>query len=421
MLSSWSTQQDCCGWRGVKCDNITTRVTQLSLPCSTIPPTYIDEEDKSHCLTGSIYLSLLLLEFEFLNYLDLSNNDFLAIKFDSMHSQNCHNLSVATPPRQCVNSSALRYLDLSLNENLAMNSLQWLCFISSLEYLNLNGINLHKETNWLQLVTMLPSLSELRMDGCQLKDLSPSLQYANFTALRVLDLSKNKFYSELPKWLFNLSCGISDIYLYSSSLRGQLPKALLNLQLLEALILESNNLSGPIPNWLGELEHLQYLNLVRNMFFGSIPINLGNLSSLIVLAVGRNQLTGVVSERNFVKLSKLKILDIYSSPPLIFDFESHWVPPFQLEILVFGFAGPYLPEWLYAQRSIELLCICESSFKAQGKFWNFVSRVTELQLRENLIDGDLSNVLLNSTFLDVSSNDLKGYLPQLSSNVVFNL
>ncbi|RDX90167.1 Receptor-like protein 12, partial [Mucuna pruriens] len=418
VLSSWSTQQDCCEWKGVKCDNFTSRVTHLSLPCSTVPPTYIDKEDKSHCLTGSIYLSLLV-GFEFLNYLDLSNNDFLAIQFDSMHSQNFHNLSIATPPPYCVNSSALHHLDLSLNYNLAINNLQWLPHMSSLEYLNVEGIDLHKETNWLQLVTMLPALSELYMASCQLKDLSPSIQYANFTALKVLDLCENELHSDLSKWLFNLSCGISEIYLYSNSLRGQLPMALLNLRHLEVLILESNNLNGPIPNWLGVLEHLQYLNLASNMFSGSIPINLGNLSSLVVLAVTTNQWTGVVSERNFAKLSKLKILAIQSSPPLIFDFDSHWVPPFQLKILVFGFTGPYIPEWLYTQRSIERLKICESSFKAQGKFWNFVSRVAELHLQNNLIDGSLSNVLLNSTFLTISSNDLKGSLPQLSSNVVF--
>jgi len=186
LLSSWSTKLDCCEWKGVICNNITSRVTGITLPCSTTLPSYRDDEDKSHCLTGSIYLSLLLVELEFLDYLDLSNNDFLALQFDYVQNHNCHNLSMATSPRQCVNSSTLRHLDLSFNWNLAINSLQWLPNISSLEYLNLGSIDLSKETNWLQLVTMLPSLSSLNMHGCQLKDLRVSLQYANFTALKVL-------------------------------------------------------------------------------------------------------------------------------------------------------------------------------------------------------------------------------------------
>ncbi|KAG4934159.1 hypothetical protein JHK87_048161 [Glycine soja] len=53
VLSSWSTVEDCCEWRGVKCDNITSRVTELSLSCFTNLPNYSGKEDKSHCLTGS--------------------------------------------------------------------------------------------------------------------------------------------------------------------------------------------------------------------------------------------------------------------------------------------------------------------------------------------------------------------------------
>ncbi|KAK7377135.1 hypothetical protein VNO80_02555 [Phaseolus coccineus] len=199
VLSSWSTKLDCCEWKGVMCNNITSRVTGISLPCFTTLSSYTDEEDKSHCLTGSLHLSLLLMELEFLDYLDLRNNDFLALQFDYVHRHNCYDLSIPTYPRQCVNSSTLGHLDLSLNWNLAINNLQWLPYISSLEYLNLDEIDLSKETNWLQLVTMLPSLSFLNMRACQLKDLSLSLHYANFTALKVLHLSANEFHSELPK------------------------------------------------------------------------------------------------------------------------------------------------------------------------------------------------------------------------------
>ncbi|ESW15621.1 hypothetical protein PHAVU_007G087700 [Phaseolus vulgaris] len=156
---------------------------------------------------------------------------------------------------------------------------------------------------------------------------------------------------------------------------------------------------------LVELEFLNYLNLSNNDFltlqFDSIHQNCHNLS-----------------ERNFAKLSKLKTLAIYSSPPLIFDCDSHWVPLFQLERLALGFAGPNLPEWLYTQRYLKRLSIFDSSFVAKSKFWNFVSRVSELDLEYNLIVGNLSNnVLLNSSFVSLTSNDLKGSLSRLSSNV----
>ncbi|XP_014503378.1 LRR receptor-like serine/threonine-protein kinase GSO1 [Vigna radiata var. radiata] len=420
VLSSWTTQLDCCHWKGVICSNITSRVTGITLPCSTTPPIYSDGEDKSHCLTGSIHLSLLLVELEFLDYLNLRNNDFLALQFDYLHNHNCHNRSIPTSSHsQCVNYSILRHLDLAYNWNLVINNLKWLPNISSLEYLNLRDIDLSKESNWLQLVTMLPSLSFLNMDDCQLKDLSSSLQYANFTKLEFLSLSANEFNSELPKWLFNLSSGIYQLDLSSSSLIGHLPKDLLNLRELEDLNMEDNNFDGPIPDWLGGFKHLETLILGVNKFSGSIPTNLGNLSTLIILDVASNPLTGVVSERNLAKLSKLKGLGIYSYVELIFDFDSDWIPPFQLEELVIKFSNPNLPAWFYTQRSLERLTISDSSFEAPDKFWQFVSSVIELELEGNLIDRDMSNVLLNSTFIDISSNGLKGWLPQLSANVVF--
>ncbi|WVY91736.1 hypothetical protein V8G54_037250 [Vigna mungo] len=44
--------------------------------------------------------------------------------------------------------------------------------------------------------------------------------------------------------------------------------------------------------------------------------------------------------------------------------------------------------------------------------------MVEVLLEDNLIDGDMSNVMLNSTFIDLSSNGLKSCLPKLSPNVV---
>ncbi|WVY91727.1 hypothetical protein V8G54_037241 [Vigna mungo] len=266
---------------------------------------------------------------------------------------------------------------------------------------------------------MLPSLSLLSMRACQLKDLRLSFQYANFTALQRLDLSYNEFKSELPKWLFNLSSTIHSLYLNYNSLMGHLPKDLLNLRELEDLVMEGNNFDGPIPDWLGHFKHLEILILGVNNFSGSIPTNLGNLSTLIDLDVASNPLTGVVSERNFAKLSKLKSLYITSYSTLIFDFDSDWIPPFQLKELLLGFSNPDLPAWLYTQRSIETLFVSESSFAAPHKFWNFLSTIPEVLLDGNLIDGDMSNVLLNSTYIDLSSSGLKGCLPQLSAKVVF--
>ncbi|XLQ99345.1 hypothetical protein S83_065544 [Arachis hypogaea] len=119
-------------------------------------------------------------------------------------------------------------------------------------YLYLTGINLQEETNWLQLVILLPSLSELYLEYCGLRNIYPPLQYANFTALDVLDLFNNDFVpAMLPNWIFNFSSGILAIFLSKNSLQGQLLQTFPHFQSLDSLFLDDNDLNGSTPNWVG--------------------------------------------------------------------------------------------------------------------------------------------------------------------------
>ncbi|XP_054813232.1 receptor-like protein EIX2 [Prosopis cineraria] len=431
ILSSWSHEQHCCEWVGVQCDNTTGRVTELSLPCSPELSANTCEYDKENCLAGELHLSLLQLEF--LNYLDLSNHDFQAVILnDCPHS--CEN----------INSSNLLYLDLSYNEDLHFDNLHWLSIFPSLEHVNLRGINLQGKVDWIQLPTLLPSIKELRFDSCQLRNINPFLQYVNLTSLEFIGLSDNSFSSLLPVWLFNLS-DVTFIDLSYNNFQDQFPKGLLNLRKLQALHLKHNKLIGPIPDWLGQLEHLQEVDVSENLFSGPIPSTLGNLTSLThlhvssnhlagslpeslgqllnlgVLEFDDNHLTGHVCERNFANLSKLTVLSM-GSPGLIFEFDSLWIPPFQLEQVGLSYmVGPNLPTWLYTQTSLALLQITYSSFslKSQDKFWDLVAQVPRLYLTYNTIVADISNVLLNSTDVRLYSNQIRGTLPRLSPNVVW--
>ncbi|KAJ1383135.1 Leucine-rich repeat [Sesbania bispinosa] len=172
--------------------------------------------------------------------------------------------------------------------------------LSSLKYLNLGGIDLHKETNWLPFVaTMLPSLSELHLSACDLNDISPSLEYVNLTSL-------------------------------------------------------ANN-------------NLQHLDLSSNMFCGSnIPSILGNLSSLITLSIGSND---------------------FSDP--------EWIPPFQLSILHLG-----------------------NTNQDGDKFSRIVEGIDELDLSNNSLKGDISNVTLNASFIFLDHNNFTGRLPRISPMVI---
>jgi len=435
MLSTWSNTKDCCEWRGVHC-NINGRVTDISLPCSTDDDYTIgNKNNKTHCLEGKFHLSLF--ELEFLNYLNLSNNDFKSIHLPL----DCQNLSIVYTSYGSGNFSNVVHLDLSQNENLVIDDLRWLLrHSSSLQFLNLNFIDLHKQTDWLQILNMFPLLSELHLSSCLLESASPSLLYANFTSLQYLDLSYNDFFSELPIWLFNLS-GLSYLNLEGNQFHGQIPYLFLNLPNLHSLILRENKMSGIIPDWIGQFANLQYLSLYGNLLIGSIPITLGNLSSLTVfnvalnnltgslpqslgnlsnlevLGFGENSLSGVVTHRNFANLFNLKRLFL-GSPFFIFDFDPYWIPPFKLQYLVLEYADIKLVPWLYTQNSLNIV-INYSSFRnaSQEKFWSLASNCFFLSLYHNNMPWDMSTVLLNSEVVWLVDNGLSGGLPQLTSNV----
>ncbi|WJX87321.1 hypothetical protein P8452_69528 [Trifolium repens] len=437
MLSTWSNNEDCCDWRGVQCD-INGRVTNLSLPCFTDDSIIGSKKNKTHCLEGNFHLTLF--ELEYLNYLDLSNNDFKAIHLPI----DCKNLSlVKTPLHGSGNFSNVVHLDLSENENLLIDDLRWLLRLSSsLHYLNMNSVNLRKETHWLQILTMFPSLSELSLSSCLLESVNPSLLYANFTSLKYLDLSENDFFSEMPIWLYNIS-GLSYLDLRGNRLHGQIPETLLNLKNMHSLYLGYNKLSGTTPDWLGQLGGLQNLELSFNSFTGSIPTAFGNLSSLIYLDVSSNHLTGtlpeslgqlsnlwllivsenslsgVVSKRNFAKLSKLRSLR-FGSPSLVLDFDPNWIPPFKLKDLELEYVDLKLISWFYTQTSLISIQIGYSLFKnvSQEMFWNLTTHCLILSLYNNFMHWDMSNVLLNSEFILLNGNGLSGGLPQLTSNMV---
>ncbi|WJX31801.1 hypothetical protein P8452_20194 [Trifolium repens] len=381
-LSTWSTKKDCCVWEGISCDNITNRVTKLDL--------------QAQSLKGEINFSILQLEF--LSYLDLSYNDFDVIRIPSIQ----HNIT---------HTSNILYLDLSFNlyvsslslvDSIHMDNLDWLSPLSSLKYLNLSGIDLHKESNWLQAVNTLPSLLELHLSQCNLNNfiINPSIEYLNLSSLVALDLSNNNFTSKLPNWFFNLTKDLTNLDLHSSNIHGEIPSSLLNLQ------------------------NLRYLDLSFNQLQGSISDGVGNLSSLQYLYIGDNNFSGEISEKTFSKLSNLDSLDL-SSSNFVFQFDLDWVPPFQLQDLILGNTnqGPNFPSWIYTQKSLKSLDLSSSgiSFVDRNKFLSLIEGISFLSLSNNSISEDISNLTLMANDLRLDHNNFIGRLPNIPKAIYVDL
>ncbi|WJX37867.1 hypothetical protein P8452_25588 [Trifolium repens] len=265
LIPRWSTEKDCCAWEGVYCDNITGRVTGLDL--------------NRKFLKGEINFSILQLEF--LSYLELSWNDFDVINIPATQ----HNIT---------HPSNLLYLDLFSFSSLHMDNLDWLSAHSSLKYLDLSGIDLHKETKWLQVVNTLPSLLELDLRGCKLNNfiINPSInEYLNLSSLVTLDLSHNNFTSQLPNWFFNLTKNLTYLNLHRSNIHGGLPNM---SPMAYDVDFSYNSFSGSIPLSWKNLKDLYYINLWSNKLSGEALVHLSCWTELIFLNLGENEFSGTI-------------------------------------------------------------------------------------------------------------------------------
>ena len=469
LLSSWSTDQDCCKWSGVRCSNQTGHIIMLNLNASSIPPRH---------LRGKLNPSLI--ELKYLTYLDVSYNDFNQSQIPEIIGSlsNLRHLDLfyakfgRNIPFQLGNLSNLQYLDLGLNNFNKPEKLEWLPQLSSLKYLGMSTVNLSKVYNWLHVVNKLPYLTSLFLYSCNLPNIFSVPLVNSSTSLDVLQLSDNNLTcsSSVLQWLFKSNTSVVELdfsfnqfqglipnafsrinslahlYLNSNEFEGEISKAfggmcnlktlslsrnylsgqlldfILNLakcgnHSLEVLNLEQNQIMGSLPD-LTTFPSLRVLALSQNHLNGAIPVSLGKLYNLEGLYLRHNSLEGVISKAHFSKLTKLKYLDL-SNTSLVFNINSDWVPPFQLKVIALRSCqlGPRLPKWFQTQKNYNWLDIADSGILDTLSNFNLVfsPQLEYMNLSYNQISGQLPNLSLEFTLspiVDLSSNKLRGRIPQ---------
>ena len=150
------------------------------------------------------------------------------------------------------------------------------------------------------------AVTDIYLHSNNLRGELPS-EIGNLTSLKSLNLGDNSLSGAIPAEIWKLT-DLEVLYLRLNSLTGAIPTEIGNLTRLEGLILDNNSLSGAIPAETGNLTNLERLSLFNNSLTGAIPAEIGKLTNLRLLSLGSNFTGSIPAE--IWKLTRLELLSL---------------------------------------------------------------------------------------------------------------
>ncbi|CAL5443171.1 unnamed protein product [Camellia sinensis] len=263
---------------------------------------------------------------------------------------------------------------------------------------------------------------------------------ANLTKLGILDISSSAVMGPIPSIMSGLH-NLQALHLHNNSLNGTLPSWLLNLPSLTELDLGSNRLTGQIP----EFQHkskLMYIDLSHNELHGPIPQSISNLVNLTELVLSSNNFSGVVELETFLNLKNLDSLDLsYNSLSVSTINNINNTLPNLRFFHMTSCKIKEFPDFFKALENVEQLDISNNEIRGKIPRWvgiigkaslrylnlshNFLTGINQfpwknlhaLDLRSNLIHGQLPAPPLSVSYFLFSQNKLTGEIPSSICNV----
>ncbi|CAI9290284.1 unnamed protein product [Lactuca saligna] len=448
-LSTWTAEQDnCCQWSRVTCNNQTGHVTELEIvSCGLVG-------EISHSLVNLTYLNLLDLSFNsFHGTIPVIIGSLTQLRYLYLGYNNLN----GTIPRSIGSLTELWYLDLSSNSlygtippefgNLTnlqvlylsnvgrcrVENLEWLSPLSHLEVLEMDGISLAKTNHWVDVILSLRKLLWLSLSGCELSQVmypySSKIINSSSSSIEVLYLRNNNLTSSMYHWLLPLTSNkLRSLSLTHNMLDG-IPKYLGNLCGLEDLNFDNNFAVVTFPDFLNNLSgctslSLQWLSASNNQFTGSLPDEIKKFTSLTDLYLSENQLKGTISKKLW-ELPNLKYLDLSENSLQEFPSSDYMSNRSHIEYIALRSSklGPHFPKWIQNLKNLALVDISNTGISdtIPLEFWDsWPSRLTFLNLSSNNINGkvpDLSSNFENNSVIDLSFNSFDGPITNVSSTV----
>ncbi|KAG0628382.1 hypothetical protein M758_1G022900 [Ceratodon purpureus] len=283
----------------------------------------------------------------------------------------------------------------------------------------------------------MTSLLGLGLASIELKGHIPS-QFASLKNLQTLDLSNNNLRGPIPTWLGGMT-SLATLWLSNNQLSGHIPSELGSLKQLQLLTLQGNNLSGPIPPSLQNCSSLQYIFLGHNNLSGTLPSGFEDLTvlwpSLYAFSISNNKLEGNLPLSLASLNSTVAFMD-FSRNNFTGGLSTHVDGSHlsSLRVLLVSYnqlEGP-IPAWIGDLTTLQVLDVSHNKltgsipqnfgnldgYKVQaGNVSNPLGAIENSPINLLLTPKgqDISLVynyiLLGTTYMDMSSNELEGEIP----------
>ncbi|XVF04091.1 hypothetical protein REPUB_Repub05bG0051800 [Reevesia pubescens] len=314
--------------------------------------------------------------------------------------------------RSLGNLSQLSYLDLSIS-NLSGSIPRSLGNLSQLSYLDLSNSNLSGSIP--RSLGNLSQLNYLDLSDNHLIGQIPNEVNA-FPNLITLDLRLNLLNGTLPSWLFNIS-SLEDINLYDNLLTGPIKE--FQYKSLEIMDFSNNKLQGPLPSSISQQVNLSYLDLSSNNLSGIVEFGMfSKLQNLWYLALSYNSLSLNSNGTSAADYTLPNLQMLYLSSCNVHEFPKFLEGAKSLQDLDLSDNRIYgkIPNWMWdvGKDSLRYLNLSHNSLTEVEQLpWK---ELDAIDLRSNLIHGDLPIPPWTTTVFLISNNSLIGEISSLICN-----